>query len=189
MQGTTRTSILTVLLTGLLIGIALVTGCGGDEEAREEGAQVQTTEQDAQPTSKESTEEPTGAPGKISGGKARDGEATLEMRGDEGTEFSGSCTVGDQTSEIAGQAPESFTYELDGERLDCQINASGNLEINFTAGNTRSVQQISGGALNLTYENGQVSSSITSAGSGGSSSSSQVVSSSQSSSSSIEISP
>jgi hypothetical protein len=186
LQGTTRTSTLAVLLTGLLVCVALVTSCGGDEEV----TQDQTTDQDTQPTSEESAEERTEAPNKGSDGKAGGGEATREIGGDEGTEFSGSCAVGDKTSELSGQAPGSFTFQLDGERLDCEINASGNLEVVLSVGNnTRSIQQISEGTLNLTYENGQVSSSVNSSGSGGASSSSQVVSSSQSSSSSIELSP
>lgn len=178
MQGTTRKSVLASLLAGLLICLALLSGCGGDEETPEEDSKDPSI---AQNTSvEELTEEDTQT--KSSDGKARAGEARLEMEGDEGTEFTGSCTVGDETSALDGQAPESFTYQLDGERLDCEINASGNLQIDFTVGqNTRSVQQISGGTLNLTYENGRISSSSTSSGS--------AVSSSQSSSSSIKISP
>lgn len=178
MQGTTRKSIYASLLTGLLVCLALLAGCGGEEEAPKEDAKGPSV---APNTSvEEPTEESTEA--KSSGGKARAGEATLEMRGEEGTEFTGSCAVGDETSALDGQAPQSFVYELDGERLDCEINTSGNLEVDFTVGeNTRSVQQISGGTLNLTYENGLISSSSTSSGS--------AVSSSQSSSSSIKISP
>ena len=71
--------------------------------------------------------------------------------------------------------PESFTYELDGERLECEISkesAEGDLEVVFTAGNNvNSVQRISGGrisggrisggTLKFTYENGRLSSSTT----------------------------
>ena len=89
--------------------------------------------------------------------------------------------------EVSGQVPESFRYELDGERLECEISkesAQGDLEVAFTAGNNvNSVKRISGGTLKLVYENGRLSSS-TSSGSGASSSSSQGVSSRGGSSSS-----
>lgn len=189
MKSATRTSTIATLFAGLLICVAFVAGCGG-EETREEDAEDPSTGQDAQRTEKESTEESVEARTDTSGGKASSGDAALEMRSDEETEFSGSCTVGDETSEVEGQTPESFSYKLDGQRLECEINADGNLEVIFTAGgSTRSVQQVNGGTLNLVYDNGQISSSSTSSGSGGNSSSSQVVSSSQSSSSSIQISP
>ncbi len=186
-----RTSIGT-LLVGLLISVAFAAGCAGDEEARNDAAEDQAAQQDTQQTDKEMTGERTGA---RAGGKreARSGDATLEMKGDSGTEFSGSCTVGDEETEVNGQVPERFDYELDGERLQCEIRkegAGGSLQIDFSAEpSTRSVQQVSGGTLNLTYENGRISSNVSSSGSGGGSSASQVVSSSsQNSSSSMKIS-
>jgi hypothetical protein len=110
------------------------------------------------------------------------------MSGDVGTEFYGSCTVGDEEMEVSGLVPESFSYELDGERLECEISkesAQGDLEVAFTAGNNvNSVKRISGGTLKLVYENGRLSSTSTSSGSGASSSSSQGVSSQGGSSSS-----
>ena len=181
------------LLGGVLISVVFAAGCAGNEEKTNEETTEDQTRQQSPQQGKETMEERTGARAKDAGGRARPGEAMLEMSGDPGTEFSGSCTVGDETSEIDGQVPDSYTYELDGERLDCEIrkeSADGNLQIAFTAGpNTRSVQQISGGTLNLTYENGHLSSvSSSSSGSGGQVSSSQVVSSSQGNSSSINIS-
>ena len=179
-------------LAGVLFSVAFAVGCAGNEETSEDAGEDQATQKEAQQTDKETTEERTGA---RAGGKreARAGDATLEMKGDSGTEFSGSCTVGDEETEVNGQVPERFDYELDGERLQCEIRkegAGGSLQIDFSAEpNTRSVQQISGGTLNLTYENGRISSSVSSSGSSGSSSASQVVSSSQSSSSSMKISP
>jgi hypothetical protein len=176
-----RTSV-AALFAVVLISVVLAAGCAGNEEASEDTAEDQTKEERAEVGKKGSKK-----------GKARAQEATLEMNGDPGTEFSGSCAVGDEETEVSGQVPESFTYELDGGRLECEISkesADGELEVVFSAGGTRSVQRISGGTLNLTYENGRISSfSTSSSSSGGSSSSSQVVSSSQSSSSSITISP
>jgi hypothetical protein len=180
---------ITALLVGILVSLAFATGCAGTEEASEDVPEDQIT----QPTDEETTEERTKARagGSEKGGKnkTRADEVTLEVGGSEGTEFSGSCAVGDKETEVSGQVPESFVYELDGGRLDCEISAGGDLEVVLAAGeNTRSVQRISGGILNLTYENGRVSSS-TSSGSGGSSSSSSQVVSSQSNSSSVVVSP
>jgi hypothetical protein len=99
----------------------------------------------------------------FSGEKDR-GEATLELHGDSGTEFSGFCTVGDQEpEEIGGQVPQSFTYELKGDLLRCEISPEGDMQVNLAVGqNVRSVQRISGGTLNLTYENGSISSFVSS---------------------------
>ena len=118
-------------------------------------------------------------------GDSGEDQAQLELKGDSGTEFSGSCAIGDEEpEEISGQVPQSFTYDLDGNPLKCEITSEGNIEANLSVGNTHSVQRFSGGTLNLTYENGSISSSVSSSsGSSGqaSSSSSQVSSSSSSS--------
>jgi len=177
------------LLAGVLISLVLAAGCAENEDTTED----QTAEQDTQRT-KETTEERTGARAKSDTGKSRSGEAVLEMKGDSGTEFSGTCTVGDEETEVSGQVPESFTYELDSQRLDCEISkdsAGGNLQLDFTAGNTRSVQQVNQGTLNFSYDNGRIS-SFSSSSSGSSvqvGGSSQVISSSQGNSSSVKISP
>lgn len=176
------------LLAGVLFSVAFAVGCAGNEETSEDAGEDQAVQQEARQTDKGTMGERTGGKG-----KDRPGDATLEMKGDSGTEFSGSCTVGDEETEVNGQVPERFDYELDGERLQCEIRkegAGGSLQIDFSAEpSTRSVQQISGGTLNLTYENGRISSNVSSSGSGGGSSASQVVSSSsQNSSSSMKIS-
>jgi hypothetical protein len=93
-------------------------------------------------------------------------QARLEIKGEHGTEFSGFCAVGDgEPEEISGQVPQSFTYDLNGEPLRCEIASEDNIEVNLTADNTRSVQQISGGTLNLTYQDGSISSSTSSSSS------------------------
>jgi hypothetical protein len=154
------------LLGGILIAFAA--SCAGSK-----------TETSEEPTEERTT---TVAQGSAEGG-TRAQTATLEIKGDPGTQFSGSCTVGDEKQQISGQAPERFVYELGGQRLGCEIrkdSASGNLQLVFSAGeNTRAVQQISGGTINLTYDNGMIS--FSSSGSGG-----QVSSSSSNSSSSVQ---
>ncbi len=108
------------------------------------------------------------------GGDSGTDQANLEIKGSPETEFSGSCTVGDgEPEEISGQVPQSLTYDLNGKPLKCEIASEGETEVTLTSGNTRSVQRVSGGTLNLTYNNGSISSSTSS-----SSTSSQVTSSS-----------
>jgi hypothetical protein len=118
-----------------------------------------------------------------SGGSDKD-QARLEVRGSPGSAFSGSCAIGgEEPEEIDGKVPESFTYDLGGRALDCEISSDGDLRVEFTGGeNAHSVQSISGGTLSLIYKDGSIS-SVTSSSSrasrGGNTSSSQVTSSSQ----------
>src|SRR5215218_6387231 len=175
----------------VLFAIAFAAGCAGNEEASEDTVEDRATEGDAQQTDKETAQERAEAGKEFKDGKKgndRAQEATLEMSGDMGTELYGSCTVGDKEMEVSGQVLESFSYELDGERLECEISkesAQGDLRVAFTAGNNvNSVKRISGGTLKLVYENGRLSSSSTSSSSGASSSSSHGVSSQGGSSSS-----
>ena len=174
---TARTGV--ALLVGALIFL-LAVGCAGGKE---------TGENSRQTGKEEAKKERTGAGDTQSRGPQK---ATLEMSGSPGTGFSGSCAVGDQKSELDGQVPDRFVYDLDGKKIDCEIrkeDAEGNLQLTFTAGSTTSVQQIGQGAVNLTYDNGQVSFSSSDSGGQVSSSSSQVVPSSQSNSSSVTVSP
>jgi hypothetical protein len=116
-----------------------------------------------------------------SGGSDKD-QARLEINGSPGSAFSGYCAIGDEGSEeIGGEVPQTFTYDLGGRALDCEVSSDGDLRVEFNVGeNHRSVQSISGGTLKLTYEDGSIS-SFTSSPSGasreGNTSSSQVTSS------------
>jgi hypothetical protein len=115
-------------------------------------------------------------------GDSEEDRARLEIRGSSGTEFSGSCAVGDEEpEEISGRVPKSFTYNLKGRPLDCEISSDGDLRVDLTVGkNVHAVQRISEGDLNLIYENGSiftVASSSSGSGGQGSSSISQVISS------------
>src|SRR5215217_6040576 len=80
-------------------------------------------------------------------------QARLEIKGSPGSEVSGSCTIGDEEpEEISGEVPKSFTYDLKGRPLDCEISSDGYLQVELTVGeNAHSVQSISGGNLGLTY--------------------------------------
>jgi hypothetical protein len=114
------------------------------------------------------------------GADSGEDQARLEIEGSPGTEFSGSCTVGDgEPEEIGGQGSRSFTYDLDGNPLRCEIASEDDIEVNLAHGNNRSVQRVSRGILNLTYDNGSISSSTSSSSVSSSSSSSSSVSSQQ----------
>jgi hypothetical protein len=96
-------------------------------------------------------------------------QARLEIKGSPGSAFSGYCAIGGgEPEEIGGEVPESFTYDLGGRALDCEVSSDGDLRVEFTDGeNHRSVQSISGGTLKLTYKDGSIS-SVTSSSSGAS---------------------
>jgi hypothetical protein len=118
------------------------------------------------------------------GGGGDENRARLEIKGQPGGEFSGSCAIGDEEpKEFGGEVPESFTYDLGGRSLECGISSEDDLRVEFSVGdNVRSAQSISGGTLNLTYRDGSVSSTTSSSSTSGgeeSSSSSQVTSSAE----------
>ena len=98
------------------------------------------------------------------------GEVTLRIEGDPGTEFSGTCFVGDEKHELSGRVAQTFRYELDGRKLECEIHqrSTGTLEVVLFAGNDRIVQLVSspGATVRLTYSDSVVSSASTSSGSG-----------------------
>jgi hypothetical protein len=126
------------------------------------------------------------------GTRAHPTEVTLEIDGSPETELSGTCTIGDKANKIGGEVPKTFTYEPDGQRLNCHIRMqnpnSGTLKVMFTAGDhTTSVQQSSsqGGAITLQYDgDGGGNLSLTTSGSGGQANSSSHVSVLQSNSTS-----
>ena len=91
-------------------------------------------------------------------------QARLEIKGSPGTEFTGSCTVGNgEPTKISGEAPGSFSYDLEGRALECEVSSDDRLQVELAVGDdTRSAQGISGGTLHLTYESGSVSTSTSS---------------------------
>ncbi len=119
-------------------------------------------------------------------------EVTLKIRGDEGTEFSGTCTVGDEEEDVEGQVPESFEFELDSQELECEIQkqGAGELKIILSGDGTRAVQRVnsSKATIKFTYDDGSVSFSTSSSGSTRQASSSSVSSSSSVISSSLSSS-
>lgn len=111
------------------------------------------------------------------------GEVTLKLEGESAVAFDGTCAVGEEEKVVDGWVPKSYTFDLDGRRLECEIHKQdpGALEIILSAEGTRSVHRTSGGesTVKMTYEDGSVSSSTISS-SGSSVSTSQTTSSSSS---------
>lgn len=111
-----------------------------------------------------------GAQSTATKGSAR--EATLEIAGDPGTRFSGTCTVGDEEREIGGRAPKGFVYKMDGRKLECEIRkqSPGAMKIVVDAGDANYVQRTDSGQVTarIAYSGQGFSSSIQSSTSSGS---------------------
>jgi hypothetical protein len=107
--------------------------------------------------------------GNVSGGS---GDVTLGIAGDEGTRFSGVCSVGQEEHDISGRVPQSFEYEPKDRKLVCEVRRQGvqnaELKVVLKDENTRSVQRSEGGGdtmMRLVYENGNLSYSMSSSSS------------------------
>ncbi len=113
-------------------------------------------------------------------GRSRGGseDVTLRIAGEEGTSFSGACSLGGEEHNFSGHVPRSFGYDPDNQKLECEIrkqgDESGELKVVLSSEDARSVQRVEGEdvTLRLTYAKGSVSSSTTSSSSQVSSSSS-----------------
>ena len=101
-------------------------------------------------------------------------KVTLEIRGERGTRFSGTCSIGGEDRRFGGRVPESYSYELGGKKLECEIrkDGPGTLEVVLAAGDdVRSVHRQTGagsGIIRLTYS-GDGASGVSSSQSQGSS--------------------
>ncbi len=160
----------------ILVAGVLAAGCVGGERA----AQSQSTREEAGNEAAEAAErkadrtaqegEAVAADTSDGGDEARAGEVELRIGGKPGTEFTGTCGVGGEKQDVSGEVPRSFTYQLDGGELECEImnKGSGALEVVLKSGNNRSVQRINGpgAVIKLTYSGSGVSSSTTSSSSG-----------------------
>ena len=92
------------------------------------------------------------------------GDVTLRIQGDEGTRFSGACSVGGERREISGQAPESFEFDLRGRSLSCEVakqgDGSNELAVVLDGENVYAEQSLAGeqGTSKMTYDgNGSIS--------------------------------
>ena len=178
-----------ILLSALLAMIVFATGCGGDKETQDDSTEGQGTTE--QTKSKGDSTENTRAGGETTRGRNSGGGVTLSIEGDSGTEFSGTCSVGDEAYELSGEVPESFDYDLEDQQLECEIRqeSAGNLNVLLTGPGDRIQQQANtpGGTISLVYSENGVSSSTSSSGAS-SSSVNQVVSSTSSGGSSSSTS-
>lgn len=165
---------------------------GGNVEARAGGAVARTgdggTEARTGVAQEESSEQSPERRDDGERGEAvmEEGQVLIKIEGDEGVEFSGTCTVDGEKETLAGQVPREFTFELGGGGLECEISkeGAGALRVVLVSGNDRVVQRVSGDStLKLAYSSNRSVSSSTTSTSGSSSSIRQ--SSSVSSSSSV----
>jgi hypothetical protein len=80
-----------------------------------------------------------------------EGGVTLAASGDAGARLRGRCTLttdaGERTLEIDEAVP--FSRRLDGTGLRCDLDASGRVKVEVTAGGSRSVTSTSGGRLTI----------------------------------------
>jgi hypothetical protein len=101
-------------------------------------------------------------------------KVSLGIRGERGTRFSGTCSIGGEDRRFGGRVPESYSYELGGKKLECEIrkDGPGTLEVVLAAGDeVRSVHRQTGagsGIIRLTYS-GDGASGVSSSQSQGSS--------------------
>lgn len=103
------------------------------------------------------------------GNEGGSGEVTLRIAGDEGTRFSGACSVGQEEHNISGRVPQSFEFSLNGSKLVCEIRKQGaqdtGLQVVLKDENTRYIQRSAGSGetvMRLVYEDGTVSSMVSS---------------------------
>lgn len=142
-----------VLFAWVLFSVVFATACtgnvGSSSDSEEDQAQLETKGESGNAEASKDSEED---------------QAQLKIKGKPGTEFSGSCAVrNEEQEEIGGQVPERFIFVLKGKPLDCEISSEGDARVDFTVGkNVHSVHRVSGGILNLTYENGSTSASASS---------------------------
>ncbi len=121
-----------------------------------------------------------------SGDGERSREATLKIEGDPGTGFSGTCTIGDEEREVSGQVPWRFVFELDGQKLECEIHkqSTGAMNIVLDVGGADYAQRTNSrlATVRIVYSgegySSSIQSSIVSSGQTMNSHSSSIVSSS-----------
>ncbi len=139
------TRILTLFVAALAATIVLAQG-GFDREATAKPwgqAAAKQAKKAAKAAAASATEEE--AERRSAGGE--DGvpkEATLTIDGEPGTEFSGSCAVGDEKDDLGGEVPQRISYRFVGEELECKIRqrSAGALKVVLDSGDDRSEQRM-----------------------------------------------
>jgi hypothetical protein len=137
----------------------------GDAEARAgDGAVARAG--DARASTRDAVVSGGGETGKEDESEDRTPKVTLKVAGDQGTSFSGVCSVGGHEEVLEGRVPERYAYELDGAKLECEIRkeGAGALEIVVTGEGVHSVQRTNaqGSTLRFVLSGGSISSSTSS---------------------------
>ena len=131
------------MFAAFLVAVLLTAGCSGDEDGStgtdSTDFPARTLAAAPETTATTSVTPPPGTTGSASG-------IVLRLEGDAGTNFSGFCTTGAEDSVLVGQVPKSYSFDLQGQGLSCQIKkqspGNGSLRAILLAGdNTRSIQQ------------------------------------------------
>jgi hypothetical protein len=146
------------LVAAFLVGILLAFACSGDEDGSTGTGSTdfpaRTLAATPETTAATSASPPPGTTGSVFG-------VVLRLEGDAGTSFTGVCTTGAENSVLVGQVPKSYSFDLQGQILSCQIKkqspGNGSLRtILLTGDNTRSIQQTESqeSTINISYSGG-----------------------------------
>jgi midasin (ATPase involved in ribosome maturation) len=121
---------------------------GGSEQRQENGAEERTKEDNAKDERAE-----RGGQRQESEDAADHREVVLELTGEEGASFSGTCEVGDEKETVEGTVPQRYDYRLEGHELRCEIEnkSAAPLKAEITAGNTHYTQQTSAEGATLNF--------------------------------------
>ncbi len=107
-----------------------------------------------------------GETGKEDDSEDRIRKVTLKVAGDQGTSFSGVCSVGGHEEVLEGQVPERYAYELDGAKLECEIRKEGvgALDLVVTGEGVHSMQRTNAqeSTIRIVLSGGSISSSTSS---------------------------
>ena len=140
-----------------LVAVLLAAGCSGDEDG---STGTGSTDFPARTLAAPETTTATAAT-TSPGTTISASEVVLRLEGDAGTNFSGVCISGAEDSVLVGQVPKSYSFDLQGQTLSCQIKkqspGNGSLRTILLAGdNTRSIQQTESqsSTINISYSGG-----------------------------------
>ena len=148
--------------------VAVVAGAmarAGDAEARASDGAVARAG-GARASTRDAVVSGVGEAGKEGEGEDRTRKVTLKVAGDQGTSFSGVCSVGGHEEVLEGRVPERYAYELDGAKLECEIRkeGAGALEVVVAGEGIHSVQRSNAleSTVRFALSGGSVSSSTSS---------------------------
>lgn len=149
------------MLAAFLAALLLIVGCSKDENKTTETGSTDFPARTLAGAPKTTAPTPSTAPAPPVSTTGGNREATLRLEGDAGTNFTGICTTGAEEEVLVGQVPKSYSFDLQGRTLSCQIkkqsSGNGSLRTVLLAGdNTRSIQQTRSqdSIINISYSGG-----------------------------------